>query len=68
MTAKTMTDIVDTWWYNTCDGKCIGIVKTHNNITNEDSFRIGLCRGINPAEDANFIKDYGDRFIPENVR
>ena len=35
-----MGKVIDSWWYNTCDGKCIGIVK-YENEDGDIRFRIG---------------------------
>jgi hypothetical protein len=57
---------IATWWYNTCDGKCIGIVKYETEY-GETIFRIGLGKGINQKQDEWFIKEFGDKFIPESI-
>lgn len=62
-----MGKILDSWWYNTCDGKCIGIVK-YKNEDGETKFRIGVVGGLDQNKDEWFIMEYGDRFIPEIVK
>lgn len=61
-----MEKILDSWWYNTCDGKCIGIVK-YKNEEGETKFRIGVGDGLDQNKDERFIMEYGDKFIPESI-
>lgn len=62
-----MKKIMDVWWYNTCDGKCIGIVK-YQNEDGDIIFRIGVVDGFEQKKDELWIVEYGDKFIPESVK
>ena len=42
-----MSRVIDSWWYTTSGGHCIGIVKTVDDTTKEIKFRIGLADGLN---------------------
>lgn len=55
--------IIDTAWYTTHVGQCIGIVKTFDDITQEVKYYIGVAPGIDEESDADYIKSYGDRFF-----
>lgn len=62
-----MSKIVNKWWFTT-NGVLIGIIKTVDDITGEEKFRIGMASGIDEELDAQYIKDNGARFIPEIVK
>lgn len=62
-----MSKIVDKWWFTT-NGALIGIIKTVDDITGEEKFRIGTASGIDEKLDAQYIKDNGARFIPEIIK
>lgn len=62
-----MSKILQTWWYTTCVGTTIGIVKTYDEITKEYKFRIGNGDGIDEEVDAKFIAEMGDHFQPEEI-
>ena len=61
-----MNKIIKSWWYNTCDGKCIGIVK-YKNEEGDTKFRIGVGDGLDQKQDELFIIEYGDKFIPNQI-
>lgn len=60
--------IVDSWWFCNLTGDCIGIIKTEDEVTKEIKFRIGNGQGINEDSDAEFIKNYGSQFYPEQIK
>lgn len=62
-----MSKIIEKWWFTT-NGAFIGIVKTLDEITGEEKFRIGTASGVDEELDAEYIKDYGARFFPEMVK
>ena len=62
-----MAKILQTWWFTTCDGVVVGIVKTCDEITKEEKFRIGVGVGIDEDADAEFIAKTGDHFQPEEI-
>lgn len=62
-----MSKIVDKWWFTT-GGGTIGIVKTIDDVTGEQKFRIGIASGIDEDLDALSIKNYGARFFPEMIK
>lgn len=61
-----MNKIIRSWWYNTCDGKCIGIVK-FNAAEGGIKYRIGVANGLDQKQDELFIMEYGDKFIPNQI-
>lgn len=61
-----MNKIIRSWWYNTCDGKCIGIVKCKSEKEGI-KFRIGVGDGLDQKKDELFIMEYGDKFIPNQI-
>ena len=63
-----MSKVIDSWWYTTSGGHCIGIVKTVDDTTKEIKFRIGLADGLNEMIDQERIKTHGARFIPEVIK
>lgn len=63
-----MSKIINAWWFSTCSGQTIGIIKTKDEITGEEKFRIGIATGYNEEKDIEFIKDYGSRFLPEIIK
>lgn len=60
--------ILNTWWYTTYDGSCVGIIKTKDDYTGEIKFRIGTGTGTDEQEDEIKILRYGDKFYPEMVK
>lgn len=62
-----MVRILQTWWFTTCDGAVLGIVKTYDEITKEEKFRIGRGMGIDENADAEYIAKTGDHFEPEEI-
>ena len=60
--------IRDKWWFNTCDGHSICIVKTQDTITNEIKFRIGVVSGFDEDIDLRKTVEYGDKFFPERIK
>ena len=62
------SEILNAWWYNTCDGKHIGIVKTKDNITGDIKFRIAVVGGLDEELDKEYIRDFGDKFYPEIIK
>lgn len=62
-----MDKIIKSWWYKTCDGKCICIVKfkaTEGGI----KYRIGVVDSLDQKQlDELFIMEYGDKFIPNQI-
>ena len=63
-----MSKILNLWWFSPMAGEQIGIVKLQDEITGEIKFRIGLGQGKNEKKDAEYIKDWGANFFPENVK
>ena len=63
-----MSKIINTWWFTTGYGQVIGIVKTYDEITKEEIFRIGYGYGIDEDMDAEHIKQHGDKFNPELIK
>ncbi len=63
-----MSRVVDSWWYTTAGGHCVGIVKVVNDTTKEIKFRIGLADGFNQMIDQERIKTHGARFFPEAIK
>ena len=65
-----MSKITQVWWYSTFDVTCstIGIVKVHDDKTNEDRFYIGHAPGVDANKDAEYIKDYGTPFLPNVIK
>lgn len=63
-----MSKIVNKWWFSTGYGQTIGIVKCHDDITNQDKFYIGRGYGIDEDMDAEHIKDHGAKFLPDIIK
>lgn len=62
-----MSKILQTWWYTTFGGTTIGIVKTYDEITKEEKFRIGKGDGWDEEADAKHIAEEGDHFQPGEI-
>lgn len=62
-----MSKILQTWWYTTFDGTTIGIVKTYDEITKEEKFRIGYGMGVDESLDVEYIARTGDHFQPGEI-
>lgn len=61
-----MSKIVNKWWFT--QGKItFGIVKTIDENTGEEKFRIGLASGFDEDLDAENIRDWGARFYPKEI-
>ena len=60
-----MSKIVDKYWYTPAMGDVIGIVKVYDDITQETKFYIGNGLGVSEESDAEYIKNFGDKFYPE---
>lgn len=60
--------ILNTWWFTTYEGQCIGIIKTKDDYTDEIKFRIGIGKGEDEQTDEIKILNYGDKFYPEAVK
>ena len=63
-----MIETLNVWWFTTCDGKCIGIVKTKDSITEEIKYRIGTGEGKDEEFDKLNILNCGDKFFPEVIK
>ena len=62
-----MSTIVNKWWFSTAD-ELVGIIKCHDDITGEDKFYIGGADGIDENIDAENIKSFGAKFIPDLIK
>lgn len=60
--------VMNAWWYTTYGGNVIGIVKTVDEITHEEKFRIGVVDGFNEEIDKQRVALKGDRFYPEVIK
>lgn len=60
--------ILNKWWYTDCFGRCMGIVKVEDELTQIVKFRVGIAGGLDEQEDALQIARFGDTFIPEAVK
>ena len=68
-----MSRIVEKWWFTPSTGDpwnpdVIGIVKVHDDITNEDKFYIGCAYQGNEELDAENIAKNGAKFFPEVIK
>lgn len=63
-----MSRVIDSWWYTTSGGHCIGIIKIVDENTDEIKFRIGLADGFNKLVDILRIEAHGATFIPEAIK
>lgn len=58
-----MSRVVNSWWFET-----IGIVKVHDDVTEEDRFYIGRGGGVDQKLDEEIIKTMGYRFHPDLIK
>ena len=60
--------ILNTWWFTTYNGDCIGIIKTKDDYTDEIKYRIGIGKGKDEVQDELTILRTGDKFYPEMIK
>ena len=63
-----MSKVINKWWFTTFGGHCIAIIKTLDEITGEEKFRIGIGEGLDEEIDALTILNCGDKFFPEVIK